>query len=160
MEKTPDEFCVLETIVFNPPQTMYVWLDPDKKFLEKVCVYDPRIPGYPVVTSSGLCFAHCSFSKDSQGASNNESKKKSKTHFFESLLDNLCDNASKLALKIWRLYFGGKYEFLAQGPIYVLQLFFCAIFMSIILSGTLFTLMFLINLVSRLFSVVRSPLFP
>ena len=157
MEKTPDEFCVLETIVFNPPQTMYVWLDPDKKFLEKVCVYDPRIPGYPVVTSSGLCFAHCSFSKDSQGASNNESKEK--TDFFERLWDNLWDNASKLALKIWRLYFGGKFEFLAQGPILVLSLFFCAIFVSIIFSGTLFTLMFLIDLVSRLFSVVRFPLF-
>lgn len=154
MEKLPGEFCNLETIVFNPPQMMYAWFDgsPDEKYLEKVCVYDPRIPRNPVIALSGVCFAHCSFAKDSQGASNNESKEKSKTDFFERCWDRFLSNTSEFFLKIWRSYFGGKFEFLANGPIFFLQFFIGAIFMSIIVSGTFFTSMFLIELLNKLFS--------
>lgn len=135
---------------------MYVWFDgsPDKKYLEKVCVYDPRIPRYPVITLSGMSYSHCSFSKDSQGASNNESNEKSKTGFFDRFFDNIFDNIHEFFLKIWRSYFGGKFEFLANGPIFFLQFFIGAIFMSIIFSGTFFTLMFLIDLFSGLLTVV------
>lgn len=138
MEKIPNEFCVLETIVFNPPQMMYVWFDgsPDKKYLEKVCVYDPRIPGYPVITLSGMSYAHCSFSKDSQGASNNESNEKKSLKL--NLWDNFLDKTGDKLWTIWHSYFGGKFEFLAQGPILFLHFFIAAIFVSIFASGTLF----------------------
>lgn len=151
MEKIPDEFSVSETIVFNPPQMMYVWFDgsPDKKYLEKVCVYDPRILGYPVITLSGMRYSHCSFSKDSQGISNNGISLWLKCQeIIQGITPTCCLNFYS---KLWRRLFGEGLPPLAWGIYLWLMIFTGSLLMSIAVSGTFCTFKGLQYLVSLFF---------